>query len=253
MTSRPLIFTDLDDTLFQTERKCPDGSAQGLRLMSRLADGSPSGYATLRQDHMLGWLRMGQVIPVTARSRAVLARVDIEQAPAICGNGGCILDSAGEVDRDWHDHLVMLARNGDAVEDVDACLMGGLARTRDPAAFRHWVAAENGLKQYIVIKSNRDEGEVLAEVERDLAALVPAGWRVHRNDNNLAYLPPWLNKRYAVKYLLDRLRRDTPDTPVIGIGDSLSDAGFMDLCDLAMTPTPSQLWKTLTRDNAWID
>ncbi|ESQ86567.1 hypothetical protein ABAC460_22910 [Asticcacaulis sp. AC460] len=249
MTAAPIILADLDDTLFQTARKCPDGSAEGLRLMSRLADGSPSGYATRRQEHMLSWLRIGQVIPVTARSRDVLARVDIEQAPAICGNGGCIIDADGGIDAAWHDRLLADARKAEAVEEVYAALTDGL----DRSAFRHWLAAENGQTQYFYIKSERDHGESLVDVERDLAGRLPAGWRVHRNGNNLAYLPGWLSKRHAVKYLIDRLREAHPDTPVIGMGDSQSDVGFMDLCDFAMTPTQSQLWKSQVRDNVWID
>nr|WP_245344404.1 sucrose-6-phosphate hydrolase [Asticcacaulis solisilvae] len=239
----------MDDTLFQTARKCPGGVADGLRLMSRLNDGSPSGYATVRQESLLKWLRVGKLIPVTARSREALSRADIEQAPAICGNGGCILLDDGEIDQAWHDQLLAQARDGEAVDDVYAALTGAL----DTAAFRHWVAAENGMPQFIVVKSNRDGGEVLADIERDLVHRLPDGWRVHRNDNNLAYLPPWLSKRHAVRYLIEKLRADAPDAPVIGIGDSVSDVGFMDLCDFAMTPTQSQLWTHVGGDNVWID
>ena len=71
--SQPIALVDLDDTLFQTVGKCPGGTGEGLRLMSRLVDGSPSGYATQTQQNLLSWLRMGKVIPVTARSRDVLA------------------------------------------------------------------------------------------------------------------------------------------------------------------------------------
>jgi hypothetical protein len=247
--SAPIILADLDDTLFQTARKCPGGVADGLRLMSRLNDGSPSGYASARQENLLAWLRIGRLIPVTARSRSALVRVDIEQAPAICGNGGCIITDGGEIDQAWHDHLVAQARDGQTVDDVYATLTGAL----DAAAFRHWIAAENGMPQFVVIKSNHDGGEILAEVERDLAPLVPAGWRVHRNDNNLAYLPVWLSKRHAVRYLIEKLRADAPDAPIIGIGDSVSDVGFMDMCDFAMTPTKGQLWKHVGGNNVWID
>ena len=109
------------------------------------------------------------------------------------------------------------------------------------------------MPQFVVIKSNLEGGEVLAKVERDLAHLVPSGWRVHRNDNNLAYLPAWLSNRHAVGYLIEKLRLKAPDAPVIGIGDSVSDVGFMDLCDFAMTPTQSQLWKHVGGGNVWID
>jgi hypothetical protein len=44
------------------------------------------------------------------------------------------------------------------------------------------------------------------------------------------------------------LRARFPDSPVIGIGDSRTDAAFMGLCDFAMLPTDSQLAERLLRD-----
>src|SRR3546814_6219999 len=77
----PVILTDLDDTLFQTMPKCPPG-ATDLRQMSSLMDGSASGFATKLQQNFLAWLEAGLVVPVTARGRDVLARVNIPSSPA---------------------------------------------------------------------------------------------------------------------------------------------------------------------------
>lgn len=244
----PLILTDLDDTLFQTMEKCPPGSAN-LKPMSSLIDGSPSGFATAMQQHFLKWLSVGDVVPVTARGRDVLARVAIRQAPAIAANGGCILRADGALDLEWHAHLVGEAAKGAGVVDGYHALTDQLCPTR----FRHWTVAEHDLPLYIVIKSNERDAAALAVLEAELAAIKPAGWRCHRNGNNLAYLPPWLSKRHAVRYLTERVRTDTPDRPIIGIGDSLSDVGFMDLCDFAMAPTRSQLWADVIVDNDWVD
>jgi len=244
----PVAFCDLDDSLFQTRPKCPEDETEGLRLMSRLADGSPSGYATVRQQNFLAWLRSGKIVPVTARGRSVLARVDIDQSPAICANGGCIVDARGEIDRAWHDRLSDEGRRTTAVGDVHAELTGSLS----PADYRHWIVAEDGLDLYVVIKSNHDDTTGLAELGDRLGAALPDGWRLHANGNNLAFLPGWLNKRHAVAYLIDGVRAENPGVPLIGIGDSLSDAGFMDLCDFAVTPTNSQLWSAATRGNVWM-
>ena len=244
----PIFLTDLDDTLFQTMPKVPKG-ATGLRLMSTLTDGTPSGYATQMQQHFLEWLGGGLLIPVTARGRDVLKRVAIAQAPAICSNGGCILDAAGELDKGWHAHLAEQARRGTPVLDTYRAVTDGLCST----AFRHWSVEENALDLYFVIKSNVQDAEALAELEGQLAGRLPDDWRCHRNGNNLAYLPPWLNKRHAVRYLIAQYRAQTPDRPIIGLGDSVSDVGFMDLCDFAMVPTRTQLWRSVTRGNAWVD
>ena len=244
----PVILTDLDDTLFQTLPKCPPG-IDGLRQMSSLLDGRPSGFATPMQQHFLRWLETGTVIPVTARGRDVLARVDVGQAPAICSNGGCILGDDGAIDRDWHDRLATEARRGAPVEAVYHALTGALCTDR----FRHWAVEENGLTLYIVVKSNAQDAGELAVLEQELAPQVPTGWRCHRNGNNLAYLPPWLSKRHAARYLIDQIRAARPDQPIIGIGDSVSDVGFMDLCDFAAVPTRTQLWSHIALGNGWID
>lgn len=244
----PLVFADCDDTLFQTARKCPNGTSDGLKCMSTLVDGTPSGFATARQTSFLEWLRAGAVVPVTARSREVLGRVDIEQAPAVVSNGGCIVGADNKIDQEWHARLAMLSGDGPSISEVYAQVTQGLSSD----AYRHWIVTENGLDLYIVIKSNRDDDEALADLGRTFGSAIPDRWRIHGNGNNLALLPGWLNKRNAVAYLIEMHRAQSPDTPIIGVGDSSSDVGFMDLCDFAVAPTSSQLWKSVTQDNSWV-
>ncbi|WP_239807455.1 sucrose-6-phosphate hydrolase [Croceicoccus hydrothermalis] len=242
----PLVLTDLDDTLFQTLRKCPPVMGD-CKLMSTLADGSPSGYASDRQVRFIEWLNHGLIVPVTARSREVLERVAIRQAPAICANGGCIIDGAGNVDQDWHAHLKAESLEIDPVREIHLLATDGLVSF----AYRHWIVQEGDLELYFVVKANGDDLSILDEAERRAAIHAPQGWRIHRNGNNLAVLPPWLNKRHAARHLIEIRRESDPHLPVIGIGDSHSDVGFMDLCDFAMTPTNSQVWTLLTKENGW--
>lgn len=241
-----LILTDLDDTLFQTARKCPS-NAEGLLTMSYLPDGKESGFATRRQQRMLAWLQHGKVVPVTARSREVLGRVNIERNPAVCSNGGCIIAADGEVDAAWHARLQEHSRRGTTPADVYADIGRFIAGDE----YRHWLVQEDDLDLYLVVKSNIDEGDILQDVEPMLNSMLPEGWRTHRNGNNLAFLPPWLNKRDAAHYLIENARADNDDLLVIGIGDSHSDVGFMDLCDYAMSPTTSQLWAKMKLENVW--
>lgn len=245
---KPVILTDLDDTLFSTLRKCPPG-IEGLALMSTLADGSPSGYATPVQQNFLAWLQVGQVIPVTARGTDVLAQVNISQAPAICSNGGCILNDGAGIDQEWHDRLMACSQGSAGIRQVHALMTSDLAASD----YRHWVVSENDLPLYIVIKSNTNSEQALIDLDLRLQPFKPAGWRKHINGNNLAYLPPWLNKRSAAAYLIEKIRNNAPGTPIIGVGDSHSDVGFMDLCDFAMAPTRSQFWTAVTHGNDWIE
>lgn len=249
MNGVPLILADLDDTLFQTRGKCGDWADKDLTVMSSLKDGSPSGYATPRQRELLRWLQIGDVVPVTARSREVMQRVNIAQAPAICANGGCILTAQGEPDQVWHRQLEKLATQTIAPAQIHQDFTAGLSTEE----YRHWVVSEGGLELYVVIKSNRGDEVSLHALGDALAQRLPEGWRIHANGNNLAFLPPWLGKRQAVEFMLQSLRAEAPERLVIGIGDSHSDAGYIDLCDIAMMPTGSQLWADTVRGNSWVE
>jgi hypothetical protein len=239
---RAIALVDLDDTLFQTLRKCPpDVSAERLVPIGFARDGSPLSYATPRQVKLIEWLSATtRFVPVTARSREALMRARIPFTAAICAHGGVIIAENGGVDAEWH--AMAAARS--------AALQADLQRLRDVVsaeALRRHVALrvrilnEGELGLYVLAKHEDTDEGALHEVIDAVGHQVPAGWTVHRNGNNVALMPPWLGKQHAVAFLLPKLRAAHPDAPVIGIGDSLTDAPFMALCDYAMIPRGSQL------------
>ena len=248
---KALVLADLDDTLFQTRRKVPeDVPERDLAVASRLRDGSPSGYSTPVQRALLELLGGASVVPVTARSREALARTTVRARPAVCANGGAIVGADGRTDAEWHALLAERARAAPASVEAVFALLDGACAGLD---VRRWIVAEDGLGLYAVAKENAGSGEALGALATGpLAEALPAGWRVHLNGNNLALSPPWLGKRAAVAHLLPRLLGDREDVPVIGLGDSLSDAGFMDLCHFALAPTGSQLWRALAAASPWV-
>lgn len=239
---RAIALVDLDDTLFQTLRKCPPDVPQDRLVPLGFArDGSPLSYATPRQLAMIEWLsETAWLVPVTARSRDALMRAHIPFTAAIAAHGGVILGEDGAPDVEWHTHVSSKAA-------ADASILHNL---RDRIALeaeerradlRVRVLDEEGVGLYVLAKHQEtDEAALHATVDAVLDE-VPAGWTVHRNGNNVAIMPPWLGKQHAVAALLPRLRAAHPDAPVIGIGDSLTDAPYMALCDYAMMPRGSQL------------
>ncbi|MFV2647460.1 hypothetical protein ACNIZI_28610, partial [Escherichia coli] len=66
------------------------------------------------------------------------------------------------------------------------------------------------------------------------------GFYIHRNSNNVAWLPTPVEKGLAVSWLLEKLRAERGVFPVIGLGDSLSDHRFMKLCSWFGIPRQSQ-------------
>jgi len=233
---RAIVLVDLDDTLFQTLRKCPADVPEGALVPLGFGrDGDPLGFATPRQTAFLTWLgEAALVVPVTGRSHDALSRVRIQYGAAICAHGGVILNEDGEVDAAWAAEIAARAAPHKA-------MLATLAEAAQGTPVTARILAENGTDLYLLLKDPGGDETLLDPVVERVAPMVPADWTIHRNGNNAAFMPPFLGKAHAVRALLPRLRDRHPGAPVIGIGDSLSDAPFMALCDYAMMPTGSQL------------
>jgi hydroxymethylpyrimidine pyrophosphatase-like HAD family hydrolase len=233
---RAIVLVDLDDTLFQTLRKCPpDVPEDALRPLGFGRDGGALGFATPRQAAFLAWLaEAAMVVPVTGRSHDALSRVRIDYGAAVCAHGGVILDGSGAVDPDWAAGIAARAAPHKA-------MLAALAEAAQGTKVAARILAEGGTDLYLLLKDPDGDETLLDPVLDRITPLVPDDWTIHRNGNNAALMPPFLGKAHAVRALLPRLRALHPDAPVIGIGDSLSDAPFMALCDYAMMPAGSQL------------
>ena len=101
MNVKPLIFVDLDDTLFQTHRKSTPTPLHKIATTDKL--GEPLSYMLPKQQIFVNWLlESAEVIPVTARSVEALQRVHIPfQHGAVCSHGGTILGANKQVDQEW--------------------------------------------------------------------------------------------------------------------------------------------------------
>ena len=240
--TRAIALVDLDDTLFQTLRKCPpDLPVERLTPLGFAKDGTPLSYATPRQMAFLGWLaETTHLVPVTARSLDALRRVHVPFTAAICAHGGVILDNRGEVDEAWAATIASrAAEHAATLAALVAAIAGEAQRRGVPINAR--VLTEGEVPLYALAKHADADAEALFAVVDAAVPALPAGWTDHRNGNNVALMPPYLGKAAAVAHILPALRARFPDAPVIGVGDSLTDAPFMQLCDFAMLPARSQL------------
>ncbi|KPX29930.1 MULTISPECIES: hypothetical protein [Pseudomonas syringae group] len=240
---RPLIFVDLDDTLFQTARKTPADIEKHVATLD--VSGNANGYMTNVQKSFAHWLLAhSDVVPVTARSVEAYSRVKLPfAAGAICSHGGVMLDVMGRLDHDWNEQIKQtLAAYQSRLHELSATT---LAIGQELGfSLRGWVVEEAQLFHYVVTKHNESDDSILVKVLAEVQARgLLDGMHIHGNGNNLAFLPEGLAKRYAVQEWLRRDRAINGERPVLGFGDSITDLGFMDECDWWATPARSQLAK----------
>lgn len=241
---KKLLFADLDDTLFQSRRKCPEDAR--LEAAAYLRDGTAHSFQTHGQQSLLRlFMDAMQVIPVTARNVDAYQRVRLGfRAEAIVNYGGLILDDAGTPDPAWLERSRQHAAASQPMFETVVDALAGFA-AQAGLAIRAKVIADFGVPFYVSVKS--EEGDVGAESALDQVAAFTEDLvqrfdaLSHRNGNNLALVPRWLDKRHAVEHLADHYRARYGEIITIGMGDSLSDLGFMTGCDYALVPRRSQI------------
>lgn len=240
---KKFLFVDLDDTLFQSRRKCPDDVP--LTPMAYLRDGTAHSYATVAQHSFLNFVqREMTVIPVTARNADAFGRVRWPFGDkAVVNYGGVILGPDGSPDAHWLEHSRSHASKSLVLLEAIRELLAEHAAATG-AALRVRIIEDFGVPFYLCAKSEEgDEGDLdkvepLLRAHCEQAALPLL---VHRNGNNLSVLPHWLDKRHAVEHLMTQLRDVHGEIITFGMGDSLSDIGFMSVCDYALVPRASQI------------
>lgn len=243
--SKKILFTDLDDTLFQSKRKCPDHGE--LLPVAYLKDGTAHSFQTQAQANLLqAFMDDMIVVPVTARNMDAFNRVKINfMHGAIVNFGGTILNPDGQVNETW---LTTVSARCEWFRSIlnataewarkKASLLGGGLRAR--------VIEDHGCPFYVSIKSAEEYEFVLDDMEVMLREqLQTTDLLVRRNGNNLVAIPNWLDKRHAVEFMKTQFKNNHGSITTIGMGDSLSDLSFMKQCDYMIAPCGSQIMQSM--------
>ncbi len=250
LESKIWIFTDLDDTLFQTASKLPAGISTTVAALDR--QGEPASFATQQQLALLNVFLKGgaTVIPVTGRNQPAFERHILGQnifgSFRILSHGAIIVDQAGELYQPWVEHLNQcfdLKKWEARLEKMNHWISRQIETHRIPVRTR--VIAEHGISAYVSIKSDKTEDpeNTFHSLRKALSGLPEfQDIRVHINGNNMALMAPYTCKAKAVRYLMNDLGIDKNDL-VLGLGDSLTDLPFLRETHFGLFPMSSQIDK----------
>ena len=244
------IFLDLDDTLFQTLRKCALG-ADDPKLQARafLPDGTPNSYATHKQQWLWQWLEKGfKIVPVTGRDVHAFERVELPfQEEVVLNHGAVILDKQRTIDSVWMDGMMeALPAYHEKLLEVWTEIEAYCQRNN---GFKSRLVIDFDITWYGVVKhidgTEKTLKKLLDSIIKAHPHILDGSLYWHLNGNNLAVLPKIINKESAVSYLIDSYKQQHPELLTFGAGDSHSDAPFMALCDYALIPKNTQLFESL--------
>jgi len=232
-----VVFSDLDDTLFHAQRKCPDLS--GHKVATALPTGKVGAYSPPQQQALISLFNDSFLIPVTGRRTDSLNRVLMDfQGYKIASHGAIVINPQNNLDPAWR--LIL-----DKEEPQWRNRMDQLKRQleldieRLDLELRVRVTNDQGYACYVCVKG---ESSHLKQLINRTDRQNTADFVVHANDRNLAFLPPYASKRRAVNFLKRVFKKENKGhITFFGLGDSLSDSGFMSICDFQIIPSNSQI------------
>lgn len=246
---KAIILSDLDDTFFQTKRKMLEASITPYRMAALDREAQPRSFMSESQANLVDWLlATSEVIPVTARGSDEFARIDIKfSSYKIACHGAVIINPDNSLNADWQkiveQYIERLTPKILALKSKVEQLIND-AEIYCGKKIDAWarINEENGLPIYLVckVRDSLQEADlaILAEmVEKEFDL---SDFYIHRNRNNLAFLPKLIAKENATKYLLEHLIV-TQGRPILSFGDSFSDLPFMALSDFLCVPRYSQV------------
>ncbi|MBX9952516.1 MAG: hypothetical protein K2Y39_25305 [Candidatus Obscuribacterales bacterium] len=236
MKKQIFLLADIDDNLIESGRT---PSIAGAKPIAWDNKGEVCSFLTPKQSAMLDWFRAGcEIVPTTARSTNAFLKLGLPHTRhGITAFGGTILTPSGQPLVAWQQHMAQSAAHAKPIlEALHALVLKGASA--DPFDVRCQIVNEHGVDMFLSVKHNLRNLEELGILRRIVASAAPKDWTVHLNGNFLAVYPPYLGKEKAARWFIDNI---VPSGSVtIGMGDSLTDIGFMSLCDYMLMPNNTQ-------------
>lgn len=240
---RPLVLTDLDDTIFRNVTKIPQGERDGCVEVVR-----DTGYRlsamTVRQANFFEWIRSTcDIVPVTARSLSAFRKIDLDFGGGwkIAGNGAVVINPEGEVDEEWSAIMCgELISYANILQELHDAAAWRIKATGLEVTVKRY--SEYGHEHCVLFSYDGDPEQHghLATVASRLRFGLTDNIHIHHNAGTLALTAGPVSKKRATEYVLTKIT-DLDQRPVLAFGDSLSDLPFMSLGDFICAPSGSQI------------
>jgi hypothetical protein len=237
---RPLVLTDLDDTIFRNVTKIPADERE--RSIDVVMDtGNRLSVMTPRQASFFEWLRSTcDVVPVTARSLEAFLKIHLSFGDGwkIAGNGAVVINPCGNVDSEWADMISSeLSTYAVILQEMYEEALDLVQLKKLEVTVKRY--AEYG-REHCVLFSCETPSRGHLDGIAALLRLNGADIHIHHNDSVLALTAGPVSKKRAAKYVLSKIE-GLENRPILAFGDSLTDLPFMSLGDFICAPSKSQI------------
>lgn len=240
-----IIFTDIDDTLMKTARKISDNVS--VIPGARGFNGDNISFIDLSRQKLIKGLLDSQVcIPVSARSEKSFANLLINfNYEAILNFGATIINKDKSLNLEWYNSIYL---KSEVLNQISIFNIVKKRLSNFIYDFDVKISLDNGIYNYLNFRDYSLNKMKIDSLQKAIEIIlyekdVLNSFYFYKTDRDLALIPNFIKKEYAVKYLLDT-HYSTKELS-IGIGDHKNDVSFMSICDFAMLPTDSSLMKLI--------
>lgn len=241
MYKKAILFIDLDDTIFQTKRK----NEQGYIPVTEHENPKNISYMTKAQDIFTDIFFSYpdlEIIPVTARNLEQYNRTFLSKDNRINTFITCFgadIYNKHKIDIFWEEFI-----NSEylKVNNKLELIYERISKIYDSDKFNLSIS-EN---RYIIAKNKSRDINIFQEqnksLKNEISEILTNEYVIHSNSNYLSIIPNFIDKSKAIEYIIDKYN------PIltIGAGDSISDYGFMKLCNYKIIPSNSQIERLIS-------
>lgn len=246
---RVVSFIDLDGTFIQSLKDAPKEVYFPAYLDEQ---GRVIGCISAKQREVAEMLfQLGKVVPVTGRTSGSLARVllpfqNTDTWKVVCH--GALVLRGDELDQEWlgqFDKQIMRLQR--ELPNIFENLLEYFDTFQiTPGGASYQIKKDHDFFTHISIKTDSEKGAERFFFDfvwwrKQNSKFLPYDYATHRNGREITVRLADLDKKKAVRWIIERESKQAGELMTFGFGDSLSDVPFLDLCDFACFPGGSEI------------